>query len=196
MPAPQTPREISRQTRFAGKFISLDLIHWQDATGTERAWESAERTGGPEAVTIIAHLQPSNRLVLIRQYRPPTRSLVIEFPAGIIDAPEAPAQAARREMLEETGYHGTIDHAYPPSFNSPGLTSEAVHTILMTIDEKLPANLHPVAQPDDGESIEVLLVPRNQLATFIAQQTAAGARFDSKVIAYALGQAQRYSGNQ
>ena len=184
---PHEPHEIARQTRYTGKFISLDLIRWADAAGTERAWESAERTGGPQAVIIIARLQPSNRLVLIRQYRPPARGLVIEFPAGIIDAPESPAQAALREMVEETGYHGVMEQLVPASLNSPGLTSEAVYTVLMTIDEKLPANQHPVAQPDEGESIEVLLVHQDQLAAFITEQTAAGARFDSKVIAYAVG---------
>lgn len=57
----------------------------------------------PGAVMIVALLD-DGRLVLERQYRHPIRSVMIEFPAGKLDAGEASLACAQRELLEETGY--------------------------------------------------------------------------------------------
>jgi ADP-ribose pyrophosphatase len=186
---PHVPQELSRRTLGQGRFVALEEICYRGSDGVERRWESAERLGGRQAVLVIAELHPSRRLVLIRQFRPPAQAFVWEFPAGIIDAGENPAQAAARELLEETGYRGTIDQILPAAFSTPGLSSESVHTVRMTIDETLPENQRPVAAPDEGESIEVRLVARTALAAFIAAETAAAqTRFDSKLLAYLCGQ--------
>ena len=47
---------------------------------------------------------PAGRLVLERQFRDPVQSVMIEFPAGKLDAGEASLACARRELLEERGY--------------------------------------------------------------------------------------------
>ena len=57
----------------------------------------------PGAVMIVAQLE-DGRLVLERQYRHPMRAVMIEFPAGKLDAGEASLACAQRELLEETGY--------------------------------------------------------------------------------------------
>ena len=57
----------------------------------------------PGAVMIIAQLE-NGRLVLERQYRYPVQSVILEFPAGKLDAGEASLACAQRELLEETGY--------------------------------------------------------------------------------------------
>jgi ADP-ribose pyrophosphatase len=57
----------------------------------------------PGAVMVIAEL-PDGKLVLERQFRYPVQSVMVEFPAGKLDAGEASLDCARRELLEETGY--------------------------------------------------------------------------------------------
>jgi probable phosphoglycerate mutase len=183
----QGDREVSRRVLAAGKFLSLQTIKWRNAQGREHLWESAERIGSPRAVMLLAWLVPSNRLVLIRQFRPPAKGDVIEFPAGMIDPGETPAAAALRELREETAYHARIVDIGEPAFNTPGLSNDAAYPVLLEIDETHPANKTPIPHPLDDEEIAVVLISREDLSDFIKQELSAGTKFDSKVIAYLAG---------
>ena len=186
-PPTSQPIELSRRSLGQGKFLRLDQIAWRDAHGADRIWESAERIGNVSTVLVIAWLVPSNRLLLIRQYRPPAKKFVIEFPAGLIDGPESPADAAQRELFEETGYRCRVLHVGEPTFNTPGLSSESVHQILAQIDETDPANQSVTPHLEPGEQIETLLIGRNALADFIDHAPAGATVLDSKVAAYVAG---------
>ena len=59
----------------------------------------------PDWVNIVALTgEGDSEVVLIRQYRHGIRSETIEIPGGMIDPGETPLEAAKRELLEETGY--------------------------------------------------------------------------------------------
>lgn len=94
----------------------------------EGYWEYAERTNATGAA-IIAAVTPEGKLLLVEQYRIPVHARTIEFPAGIIgDEPgdENDAAAAKRELLEETGYAAEEMEAVATGPASSGLTSEVV----------------------------------------------------------------------
>jgi len=63
-------------------------------------------------------------ILLQKQFRPPLNKVVIEVPAGLIDAGETAEQAAIRELKEETGYIGTVTETSPVMFN--GTSSSAI----------------------------------------------------------------------
>ena len=58
---------------------------------------------GADFVIIVA-VTPQDRILLVRQFRVPVAAITLELPAGHVDPGETPEQAARRELLEETGY--------------------------------------------------------------------------------------------
>ena len=178
-----TPHIASRQQLCSGKFIKYEMITWEDAKGQARLWEAAERVRGVQAVLIIPWMRPSNQLVLIRQFRPPTGVEVIEFPAGLMEPGESPDAAAVREMREETGYECKIKAVQPETFNSPGLTSETVFNVVAEVADG--AECRPC--PDDGENIETVLVPLDQIGAFVQSEVKQGHRFDSKVWSYLHG---------
>lgn len=59
-------------------------------------------------VVCILPLTTTNRVVLARQFRPGPEQIVLELPGGLCEPGEDPADAARRELAEETGYAGVL----------------------------------------------------------------------------------------
>ena len=56
----------------------------------------------------VVPVTPEGEIVMVRQYRHGAQKVTLEIPGGIIDPGEAPAAAAARELLEETGYRGGV----------------------------------------------------------------------------------------
>ena len=57
----------------------------------------------PDYVSVIA-MTPSREILLVRQFRPVVERQTLELPSGHIEGTESPEEAARRELLEETGF--------------------------------------------------------------------------------------------
>ena len=91
---------LSSEQILRGDFLDIrrDLARLPDGGSAVR-----EYVVHPGAVMIIAQLS-DGRVVLERQFRYPVRAVMIEFPAGKLDAGEPCWQCAQRELLEETGY--------------------------------------------------------------------------------------------
>jgi 8-oxo-dGTP pyrophosphatase MutT (NUDIX family) len=185
------PRIINKQNLFTAQWLRLDLLRYVDRRGHERKWEAAQRVNSNGAVLIIAELRTSGEIILIRQYRPPADKYVIEFPAGLIDGGENPAESAARELLEETGYHGTVTDISLPGFNSPGMTGEMIYTVSMKIDDTAGRNLEPASPQDESEDIETFLIRKDGLESFLRGAAGKGWGIDAKVIAYAKGFSQK-----
>jgi len=65
----------------------------------------------PDWVNVIA-LTDQNQVVLIKQYRQGSEDIILELPGGMIDDGESPEKAARRELLEETGFSTEKEFVY------------------------------------------------------------------------------------
>jgi 8-oxo-dGTP pyrophosphatase MutT (NUDIX family) len=180
--------EVTGETILsAGRFIIMKRLEWSDADGVPRQWETADRAANRGAVLIIPWLRPSDRLLLIHQFRPPARRQVIEFPAGMLEEGERPIEAAVRELREETGFTAGKTRLRPAAYSSPGLSGELVFTVEAEIDENAPENANPQTEFDSTEAIDAILVPGFGLADFFRLETEAGTAFDAKLAAYLAG---------
>ena len=95
-------------------------------------WGSRERevVRHPGAAGIVA-LTSDGEVVLVRQRREAVRQDLLEIPAGILDVPgEAPADCARRELVEETGYRAASVSHLASILTSPGFTDERIELFL------------------------------------------------------------------
>jgi 8-oxo-dGTP pyrophosphatase MutT (NUDIX family) len=170
-----------------GEWLRLERMTWRDAQGRERDWESVSRLRSQGAVAVAAILRPSQRLLVVRQFRPPAGGFVLEFPAGLNDQNEAPAETALRELHEETGYHGKVLRMLPPCFSSPGMSRESVHLTLIKVDENAPENHKPQPTPEVGEDIAVIAVPLRELGKFLLTAADRGDLLDAKILNFAVG---------
>jgi len=145
----------------------------------EGTWEYAARNGDVSATVIVG--VHDGRLILVEQMRVPIGRRCLELPAGLVgdeEAGEALADAARRELEEETGFRAEAVEPLGDFQSSPGLTSEDFTLVRAT-------GLTRVGEGGGAgnEDIEVHLVPVGDLAGFVAGKRAAGVAIDSKLLA-------------
>lgn len=97
------------------------------------------------------------------------------------------ANAASRELREETGFEGIVTHCSPIVYCDPGLSNASMRYVYMKIDGDLPCNQRPVAIPDDGEIITVHKVPVKRLLDELEEFSARGFEVDARLYGLALG---------
>ncbi len=102
------------------------------------------------------------QVLMVRQYRHAAGQFLLELPAGHIDAGEAPLAAARRELMEETGFRARQWKPLVKYFASPGFLGESMQIYLAE------GIREGTAQPEEDEKIEVRRVPLSELLAMIA----------------------------
>lgn len=95
--------KVSERQVYSGHFLDVRQAHVRLPDG---GTATREYIVHPGAVMVIPLLD-DGRVVVERQYRYPMAKVMLEFPAGKLDAGEPPWQCAVRELEEETGYRAT-----------------------------------------------------------------------------------------
>lgn len=109
---------------------SLVAQQFRDPDG-EHFERTFVRSPGVVAVVPLLDTPQGAHIVMVRQYRPALDTVLWEIPAGMRDVPDEPLEvAARRELAEETGYHGGRWAALGSIAQSPGMTNSIVHLFL------------------------------------------------------------------
>ncbi len=95
---------LERQELFKGRFLHAfrDTVRLPD--GGEATCEYVVHPGAVVVVPLLQGPDGQLRIVLERQYRYPVGQVMVELPAGKLDAGEDPLRCGQRELLEETGY--------------------------------------------------------------------------------------------
>jgi ADP-ribose pyrophosphatase len=81
---------------------------------------------------VMMPVDDRGRILLVRQYRLPARQYLWELPAGRVDEGETPLKAARRELIEETGYRAKHWDKIAVFYPSPGFLAEKMTIFLAT----------------------------------------------------------------
>lgn len=157
------------ETLYEGKYLRLKQ---------RGHWEYAERTHAGSAVIVIA-VTPDNHLLFVEQFRIPINASSIEMPAGLVgdlDENDTIEAAARRELLEETGWQaGRIDVLMiGPS--SSGMSNEMIAFARATELVKV----HD-GGGDETENITVHEVPLADAPAWLAGKLRAGYSMDAKL---------------
>ena len=129
---PLAERVVASEVVHRGRYMEfrVDTIERVDGSRGTR-----DIVGHPGAVAILA-VDPSDRLLLVRQWRVAAGQALLEIPAGTLDVhdgvTEDPDEAARRELEEETGHRAASWRKLAAFWTAPGFASELMHLYLAT----------------------------------------------------------------
>ncbi len=117
----------------------------------------------PDWVNVVA-LTDAGEAVLVRQFRVGLEANSLEIPGGMVELGEEPAQAAARELLEETGYRARELVFLGAVHPNPALQTNRCHSYLA-----LGAQWVAAQAQDTGEDIEVVLLPASALQRLVRE---------------------------
>lgn len=157
---------IKEEIVHKGKHITRVDVRYVTNRGKENTWEKVNRNTFGKIVAIFA-LTLEKEVILVKQFRIPSGSYVVELPAGLADKKgENSEDLARRELQEETGYEvfGRFEPIVEGPFNS-GMTDDELVIFFGDNARKTKDQL-----PDDAEEVEVMKVPFDQLVDFCTEK--------------------------
>lgn len=159
-----------KQTLYEGQWLRLVRIGH---------WESCERTHGQGMAVIVIAVTPTDEVLFVEQYRIPLGARTIEMPAGLVGddhAEDTLVDAARRELIEETGWSPGRVEVLLTGPTSAGMSNERIAFV----------RARDLVRVGDGggvgdENILVHAVPRAEAPAWLMRKRAEGFELDLKL---------------
>lgn len=169
-------RKVSGEEILKGHFLHAFRDHVLLPNGKSATREYVVHPGAVMVIPLLDDGIGEPKLVLERQYRYPVERVMIEFPAGKLDAGESVQRCAQRELLEETGYTAG-------SWARAGVMHPVISYSTEFIDIWFARDLQlGERQLDDGEFLDVFTATPAEFLQWCRQ----GLVTDAKTLAGAL----------
>ena len=163
-PRTAKPRLLSSKLSFQGRVFNVFTDTLQEPSGHRHIKDVIRHNGSVVMMAVDERKNPADPdIILERQYRHAAGRFLIELPAGSRNPGEAPLAAAKRELIEETGFRARRWKVLIRYFASPGFLGEWMQ-IYLARDLREGA-----ARPELDEQIEILRVPLSQAMKMIAE---------------------------
>jgi ADP-ribose pyrophosphatase len=141
----EAPTLVSTQEIYKGRVLTLRVDEIRVPVGIVKR-EVIEHPGA----IVILPIDNEGRILWITQHRWAAQRVLLELPAGTLEAGETPEETARRELPEETGFSATDWESLGGFYSAPGFCEEYLYAFVAT-------NLSPLyAKGDDDEDIHVV----------------------------------------
>ena len=163
---------IGSEAIYNGKIVHLrvDTVRLPDGSKAKR--EVVAHRG---AVCIVP-VQADGTVLLVRQFRLAAGGVLLEIPAGTLEAGEEPMACAARELEEETGYRAAQIVPLFSAYLAPGYSTELIHAYLATGLTATQTHF------DADENLELVALPRAE----VERRLLSGEFQDAKTIAALL----------
>lgn len=158
-------RVLSSREVYHGPAFRVTADEVLEPSGVRTRRDIVHHSGSVVILAIEEEADSEPRVLLERQYRHAARQMLWELPAGRIDEGENDLAAAKRELLEETGYTATRWRCILHFYASPGFLAEAMNLYFAR-------GLHTgLAQPEADEVIHVRMVPLSAAVRMVMRGT-------------------------
>jgi ADP-ribose pyrophosphatase len=149
---------LSSKVSFKGHVFSVTTDKVTEPGGVTSTRDVIRHNGSVVILAVDASTNPADPTILIeRQYRHAAGQFLLEVPAGRLEPGETPLAAAKRELIEETGYRAKKWSKLVRYYASPGFLAETMQVFLA--EEIKPG----IAEPEEDEKITLHHVPLSEL---------------------------------
>ena len=170
---PETAEVLSSVCKYEGPLFNVYSDHIIEPNGVESHRDIIRHNGSVVILAVDDSKSTRDPLIVMeRQYRHAAGQYLWELPAGKIDGDEGRLAAAKRELIEETGYRAKKWSPLVRYFASPGFLGEWMQIFLaegLTLGD---------AQPEEDERIDLYLISLSEVLRLIDD----GAILDGKTL--------------
>jgi ADP-ribose pyrophosphatase len=151
-------KTLSTESIYKGKILNVtkDKVELPNKNHADR--EVIEHSGG----VCVLPLTDSDEVIMVKQYRYPFKEVLLEIPAGKLEAGENPLECGKRELFEETGCTASKIEELGKLYPTPAYCTEVIHMYLARgLRQNESNNL------DEDEFLEVVRLPFDKVIDMI-----------------------------